>query len=363
MYDVVVVGTGLAGCLAATLLSRQDHRVALVGRTPGLSAEFRAEQLVGGQVATLCRLGFARVMDGADLHRGARAGRRGRWLDYCGDDHYGMPYWQMVVNAWNGVPPEVTHVYDMATYLEQTEGAHLVHCRECQPVEARLVVLATGLSEVTRFGFSRHVVRQYHSLALGFDLQTKCRTVVTYYGEPRDKISYLAAFQTRRGPRGNLFTYHHPRDEWVTRFRQSPNVEMAHVMPGLEQLIGDYHVAGPVVVRPTSLWQVKGPVRPGVVLVGDAYQTSCPVIGSGIGRLLCDVETLASRATRWLGQGSLGCGAINEYYQDPTKVATDREALRAAEYGRNSVLGTTLGWRLHRQRVLAQRRLRAFWPR
>lgn len=79
-------------------------------------------------------------------------------------------------------------------------------------------------------------------------------------------------------------------------------------MPSLEQTIGPFEVVGKVQMRPNSIhradnaWQ-----REGVVLIGDAYQSSCPAVGTGIGRILADVEALSRLVPSWLATPGMGC--------------------------------------------------------
>src|SRR5215218_8868022 len=58
LVDVAIVGGGLAGSLAAAVLARSGHRVALIDKRAVYPEEFRVEKIAGQQVEILRRLGF-----------------------------------------------------------------------------------------------------------------------------------------------------------------------------------------------------------------------------------------------------------------------------------------------------------------
>ena len=99
--------------------------------------------------------------------------------------------------------------------------------------------------------------------------------------------------------------------------------------------------------------------RDGLVLIGDAFQTSCPAAGMGIGRLLTDVDRLCNEhLPRWLAAGDASAGRLAQFYDDPVKRACDAEAVRIAEYRCSITTDTSLLWRLYRAGVHAYRVMR-----
>ena len=96
----------------------------------------------------------------------------------------------------------------------------------------------------------------------------------------------------------------------------------------------------------------------GVVLIGDAFQTSCPAAGTGVSRLLTDVERLCTvHLPRWLASPGMGLAKIREFYQDRAKQEADHRALRLAHYRRSLTLDSGLRWTVHRNQVLLRRRM------
>jgi hypothetical protein len=108
-------------------------------------------------------------------------------------------------------------------------------------------------------------------------------------------------------------------------------------------------------MRPVDLYTCENHRRPGVVLIGDAFQTACPAAGLGMARLLTDVEQLCNvHVPDWLATPGMGAEKIATFYDDPVKRAFDAKALHDSEYRRAVCTEMTPSWRLHRTRVRAQ---------
>jgi 2-polyprenyl-6-methoxyphenol hydroxylase-like FAD-dependent oxidoreductase len=87
----------------------------------------------------------------------------------------------------------------------------------------------------------------------------------------------------------------------------------------------------------------------GIVLIGDAYQTSCPAAGTGVSRLLTDVERLLAYAPHWLTTPGMASEKIGAFYDDADKQAMDVHALALADYRRSLTIDTSLAWATRRQ--------------
>ena len=96
----------------------------------------------------------------------------------------------------------------------------------------------------------------------------------------------------------------------------------------------------------------------GVVVIGDAYQTSCPAAGTGVSRVLTDVERLCTvYVPQWLRTSGMSASKIAAFYDDAQKQAVDQRALRLADYRRNLTIETDWRWRARRLMLLSRRRL------
>ena len=140
---------------------------------------------------------------------------------------------------------------------------------------------------------------------------------------------------------------------------QQPREILLQVMPGLRQMMGSIQSIGPVQVRVIDLTIASDYRRAGTVLIGDAFQTSCPAAGTGIGRLLNDIDRLCNQhIPRWLATDGIDVSKISQFYDDRVKRRCDAEAIRIAEYRRAVKVQNNIGWEIHRRRVDLQDRLR-----
>jgi 2-polyprenyl-6-methoxyphenol hydroxylase-like FAD-dependent oxidoreductase len=224
---------------------------------------------------------------------------------------------------------------DVAT----TDARQTITLAKGEPISARLVMVANGLNIGLRhkLGMERRDLSKGHSIMLGFDLVPAGRVAfsfpgMTYYGEhPRDRTAYITLFPIGDTMRANLSCYRDMDDPWLRAFRQAPRDTLKALMPGLEKIIGDFDVAGSVKIRPVDLYVTTGLHKDGVVLVGDAFATSCPGAGTGAGKALVDVERLCNvHIPRWLETPGMSADKIAAYYADPVKQANDRFAVAKA---------------------------------
>ena len=119
-------------------------------------------------------------------------------------------------------------------------------------------------------------------------------------------------------------------------------------LPGLERVIGKYRVDGPVETGLTDIYRVDGDPQPGIVLIGDAFQSSCPATGLGLSKILSDVDALSECVPRWMATPGMGVEKIVDFYDHPRKVAADARAMDRAHHHRHAVLDLSLRWRLFR---------------
>ena len=75
---------------------------------------------------------------------------------------------------------------------------------------------------------------------------------------------------------------------------------------------------------PPHLYVRTGYRQPGVVLVGDAFATTCPVTGTGTDKVFTDVAQLCNvHIPAWLATEGMGADKIAAFYDDPVKQACD----------------------------------------
>jgi 2-polyprenyl-6-methoxyphenol hydroxylase-like FAD-dependent oxidoreductase len=359
--DIVIVGGGISGTLAATVLGRAGYDVCLIDRYEVYPPDFRAEHLDGPQVEQLRDLGFLDDLTHG-LYRGETValGRSGRVMVTTGTINFGLRYEALVNRARAKLPPNVTTVTGRAATVETSDTTQRIRISDGRIISGRLIVLATGqgYALAKQVGVDRRVIRPAHSLTFGFDIEPVERgsfehSFVVYQRERiRDRIDYLAAFTMGAATRVNLFTYRDYREAWTRAFLTDPASGLGEVLPGLASVIGTYRTVGPVVARPIDLYTSERYRRDGVVMIGDAFQSSCPATGMGMVRLLTDIERLTTlHVPKWLETPGMSATKIATFYDDPVKRACDDKALHDSEYRRLVSTETTPGWRLHRARI------------
>lgn len=362
MVDVVVVGAGMSGCLAAIALSQRGFQVAVIDRYSNYPADFRAEQIVGEQLKSFSDLGLLDkfITDVRPVLR-ARNFAFGKQLSSVLVPHYGMPYQDMVRAMRNQIPANVQFIIGRVTDIE-TCGRPIVRIENGQNITAKLVVMATGLNTTLgeRLGVRYQTISARHSTTIGFNIvSSKCHAadtpILVYYGNKlQDGIDYLTIFPCKDTLRGNLFLYRDPSDPWVRQLRQSPREILLGVLPELRNELGDFAITQ-VQCRSSDVAVARDYQRDGIVFIGDAYQTPCPAAGTGIGRLAVDVERLTVHAIRWLRHDDVSAMSLRSYYDDPIKCRSDRRAIHKAHFRRSIATNASLPWTLRRQSVRIKR--------
>jgi 2-polyprenyl-6-methoxyphenol hydroxylase-like FAD-dependent oxidoreductase len=357
--DVAIVGGGLAGSLSAAMLGRAGIDAVLIDPHTEYPPDFRCEKLDSEQVALLEKTGLAdAVLRTSTPDRETWVARHGRLVDKRPIDQYGIFYAPLVNMVRAQIPPSTKFITGKAASLAPGEARQTVTLANGVSVSARLAVLANGLNISLRhsLGLKREILSPCHSISIGFDLAPLGRRefefpALTYYGErPGDRAAYLTLFPIGQVMRVNLFVYREMDDPWLSQMRAQPQETLLALMPGLRALTGEFAVQGPVKIRPVDLYATSGHLQPGIVLVGDAFSTSCPAAGTGARKVLNDVERLCNvHIPRWLQTPGMGVDKIASFYGDPVKQACDRYSLHKAYALKAFCIDTGLPWRLRRQ--------------
>lgn len=367
--DVVIVGAGFAGVAAAATLGR-TCRVILIDPRPDCPAIFKAEKIEPEQADTLRRLDLLRpLLPFCGCARSVAIAARGRIVLSHAGEQFGLRY-DAMVNALGGrLPPNVERrterVVDIVPDVERSR----VQLAGGEVIAAPLVVYAAGGGDqalLARLGVQREVITRDQSIAFGFPIEPFGGTrfpfeSLTYYPFTvrAAPVGYLSLFPFRDHMRGNVFAFLQPTDPRVRAFLRDPAAELASLFPGLREVIGAYRVPGPVEFSRISLVRTVGHPRPGVLLIGDAVQNTCPSTGSGLSKALRDVELLSEYVPRWLKARCIGEDEIAAFSADPRKVSVDDHARRAAAYIRRLSVDHSLAWTMRRLKSQVAFRLEA----
>lgn len=356
--DVAIVGGGLGGSLTAAMLGRAGIDAILVDPHPVYPPDFRCEKLDGPQVDLLKKTGLADdVLRAATYDRECWIARFGRVVDKRPGDQHGIYYAPLVNTIRALIPTNCPTIHAKATAIETGEQRQTITLLNGETLGARLVVLANGLNIGLRdrLGLSRRILSECHSISIGFNVRPAGRRsfafpALTYYAErPADRAALITLFPIGTTMRANLFVYRDMRDPWLKQMRDAPQETLFALMPGLRRLMGDFDVTDVVKIRPVDLYATQGHEQAGLVLIGDAFSTSCPAAGTGARKAINDAERLCNvHIPRWLATPGMDTDKIATFYNDPVKRECDAFSLAKAYQLRAFSLDPGLPWRLRR---------------
>jgi 2-polyprenyl-6-methoxyphenol hydroxylase-like FAD-dependent oxidoreductase len=356
--DIVIAGGGLAGSAAAAMLGRAGFGVVLVDPHPVYPPDLRCEKLDGPQVAILRRTGLADTVLRAGTFDGeCWIARFGHLVEKRGGDQYGILYDSLVNTIRAAIPAAVEFVQGKVIAVANSPDRQDVTLSSGETISARLVVIANGLNIGLRhaLGMTREDVSQCHSTTLAFDLKPVGRKsfdfpALTYYSESvADRCAYITLFPIGSAMRANFMVYRDMDDPWLREMRRHPTMTLFSTLPSLRKLTGRAEVVGPVKIRPADLYVTQGHQQPGVVLVGDAFGTSCPAAGTGTSKVFTDVERLCNvHIPHWLATPGMGVEKVGTFYADPVKVACDQFSFNKAFALRSLSIDEGLTWRARR---------------
>lgn len=357
--DIAIIGGGLAGSTAAAMLGRAGIASVLIDPHPAYPFDFRVEKLSGEeQLGRFCKTGIGdsvlRSTTQADENWIARFGYL---LDRRPTRQCGIMYDALITAIRAEIREPAEMVFAKAITIATSAERQKITLSEGEPISARLAVLANGLNVGLRhaLGIERKIVSRCHSISIGFDLVPVGRAAfdfpaLTYFSErPDDRIPYVTLFPVGARMRANLFTYREADDPWLSEFRRAPRETLNAALPRLRKITGAFDVAGDIKIRPADLYVSSGHRQPGIVLVGDAFETTCPVTGTGTDKVFTDVERLChAHIPAWLASSGMGEEKISAFYDDPVKKACDAWSSAKAYHFRSVSVDRGIYWSAQR---------------
>ena len=356
--DVAIVGGGLAGSTAAAMLGRDGFAAVLIDPHAVYPPELRCEKLGGEQLGLLRKTGLAdATLRATTLDGEVWEARFGYVVARKPSDQHGVMYDTLVNTVRAQIPQNVETIYAKASEISNSAERQKLVLSNGEEISARLVVFANGLNVGLRqtLGIRRQVVSECHSITLGFNVEPVGRAAfdfpaLTYWPKrSSSRMAYLSIFPIDGAMRVNLMVYRDMTDPWLPAFRKAPEQAMLAMMPGLERMMGEFRVDGPVKIRPADLCVTKGHIQSGIVLVGDAFSTSCPAAGTGTTKVFTDVERLCNfYIPQWLSTEGMAAEKIAGFYDDPEKKACEAQCLAKAYRLRSLSIDNGLSWRAQR---------------
>jgi 2-polyprenyl-6-methoxyphenol hydroxylase-like FAD-dependent oxidoreductase len=373
--DVAIVGGGLAGSTAAAMLGRAGVSALLIDPHPTYPPELRCEKLGGDQLDLLRKTGLAEpTLRATTLDGEVWEARFGYVVAKKPSDQHGIMYDTLVNTIRAQIPAGVETIFTKVTGISNSDERQQVTLSNGEQISARLVVLANGLNIGLRtmLGIERQVISSCHSITLGFDVAPVGRAAfdfpaLTYWPKrANSRMAYMTIFPIGGTMRVNLMVYRDMTDPWLSQFRKAPEAAMRALMPRLQRMMGDFKVSGPIKIRPADLCTNSGYLQPGIVLIGDAFSTSCPAAGTGTTKVFTDVGRLCNvYIPLWLTTEGMNAQKIAQFYDDPEKQACEARSREKAYHLRSLSTDNGLSWRAQRWARflarLAQGALRAVW--
>lgn len=364
---IAIVGAGFSGSIAALVLARAGHRITLIDRHPVYPQEFRVEKLAGLQIDLLRRLGVLDLfVSAATAFDEILNLRGGQIVDRTRERHYAMRYEEMVKLLRTALPPAVDFIFERAVDVAASPDKQQITLADGRTCTADLLILASGAGDMLRqkLGIARRIIAEKQSITFGFSLKagpdrSADFEALTYYGSGiTDSIDYLNLFPLGDALRANMFTFLDHQDPWIRDLRRDTIPTLHKAMPNLRGFLGEYELAERVTNWTMDLAVAENVEQDGVVVIGDAFQTSCPAAGTGVTRLLTDIDRLcAVHIPKWFETAGVPRTKIAQFYRDPVKRAVDAQAMRLAHFRRSLTVDPSLRWNLHRRQHFMRRRL------
>ncbi|WP_426442236.1 FAD-dependent oxidoreductase [Bradyrhizobium genosp. P] len=357
--DIAIIGGGLAGSTAAAMLGRAGVASVVIDPHQVYPFDFRVEKLGGDvQIERFAKTGLAEsVLRSATLDGENWIARFGRLLDKTPSQQFGIMYDGLIAAIRAEISGSAEFVRDKVAEVTTSAERQTLVLANGDTISARLVVLANGLNIGLRrmLGIERQVISSCHSISIGFDFVPVGRPAfpfpaMTYFSErPSDLIPYITLFPVGSRMRANLFTYRQADNPWLRAMRHNPVETLNAALPRLRRITGEFEIAGDIKIRPADLYVSTGYRQPGIVLVGDAFATSCPVTGTGTDKVFTDVAQLCNvHIPAWLATDGMGADKIAAFYDDPLKKACDAWSNAKAFNFRSVSIDTGLYWRAQR---------------
>ena len=299
--DVAIVGGGLAGSTAAAMLGRAGIARCLIDPASGLSAELRCEKIDGDQLDLLRKTGLADAMLRAD---DARRRSLGCALRLCRRPETQRSARHHLRHAGQ----HDARANSARRRVDPRQGDRIANSAERQKltlsngeeISARLVVIANGLNIGLRhmLGMERREISECHSITLGFNVEPVGRAALISGADLLAEAVERRASPTFRffrsakrcAPTSGLSRHDRP---WLPPSGRR-RADHARLMP--RPAAHDGRVRGQRAGQDPAGRSLRHEhyLQPGIVLVGDAFSTSCPAAGTGTTKVFTDVERLCN---------------------------------------------------------------------
>jgi len=353
LFDICIVGAGMAGATIAAYLAPNGIKIALVDREYAEKRRIVGELLQPGAVQTLKKMNLERVLEGFDAQPVYG------YALFNKDSEFSIEYNQDKSTDYRGVGlhngrflqkiredalqnPSVTQIHGTVSELIEDEN-HVVtgvkykekHTRDLKTINAKLTITSDGFFSSFRKDLSNNV-KTVTSFFVGLILKD-CELPYPYHGHvflsaPTPFICYpisstesrlLIDFAGDRAPKKEEVKHHIENN--VIPFLPK---EFKHC---LDQALleNDYKI------MPNHYMPAKPVLKKGAVLLGDALNMRHPITGGGLTAVFNDVYLLSTHllAMPDFNNTKLINEKINLYYNDRYHANTNVNIMANALYG------------------------------
>jgi menaquinone-9 beta-reductase len=306
-YDVAIVGASLSGCTAAILLSRAGARVALIEKSPDPAAFKRvcSHFIQASAVPTIERLGlYEPILEAGGLRSRFHSRTPWGWIEpterreaYC--LNLRRTVLDPMLRAAAALEPGVELMLGQSAERVLRDGGAFggvaVRDRDGKEreIRARLVVGADGRdSRVAELAQVKEKTLPHNRLAYG-----------GYFEGPKPRFwpdgavwlldpDMAAAFPTDSGQVFYIAMTHKDR---APEFKADPERALVEHVAAVPEPppIRESRCVAPVIGKIEMPNRVRGPVAPGLALIGDAALATDPIFGVGCGFAFQSGEWLA----------------------------------------------------------------------
>lgn len=334
--DIIIVGAGMAGSAAACVLSEMGFSVTLIDRQAECPPCFRAEKIEFDQAELLRKLNLLDARRPLSGPIGEIVEIKSGQLSRVNTvEQYGIRYHDTVNEMRRRAVKNADFRVERVTGISADRDFPAVILQNTETLKARLVILACGYRAtlLLRHGARLEYKEDLSSCSFGFDLERQDGLPFEFSGlnyfqdAGKTQLDYITLFRIGEVMRANVFTQMSPADARVKQLIAEPVLELKSMFPGIMHYTGEFVLQGKLEVFTTHFYRNKIPVEPGLVYIGDAYQSVSPTTGTGLSKVLNDVDVLCHHwIPIWFKTRGISAGKLRRFYADKRKQSVDKHS-------------------------------------